>query len=88
MNSSAGAPPCPAPVRSMEVTDDAVVATLQPGRRSCFAGAMTAGAVLAPPAAASCDAIEHVEVGAGLITIVADAVDSRSVSQACTRPVA
>jgi len=84
--SSAGAPPCPAPVRAMEVTDDAVVATLQPGRRSCVAGAMIAGAVLAPPAAAACDAIEHVEVGAGLVTIVADAVDSRSVSQACTRP--
>jgi hypothetical protein len=84
---SGGAPACPAPVRSLQVTDDAVVATLQTGRRGCFAGAMTPGGVLAPPAAASCDAIEHVEIASGLVTIVADAVDSRSTTQACSRPV-
>lgn len=81
---AAGGPPCPSPaVRSLQVTDDAVVATLQGGARGCAGGATSASPTLAPPAAASCDNIAHVDIGDGPTAVVADAVVSRSTTQGC-----
>jgi hypothetical protein len=83
---------CPAPqLRSLRVADDAVVATLEAGRHRCT----TPGAVetppldrpLAPPAAAACDAVSHLELGAGVISLVADSVLSRTWVQGCAAPV-
>ena len=77
---------CARPVRSLQVTDDAVVATLRRGIRSCLGTTTTSGPVLAPPAAESCNTIAHVEVGEGPTAIVADSVESRSTTEGCDRP--
>ena len=85
-----GTAACPAPeLRSLRVADDAVVATLEGGRHACPAqSGGAAGAIdraLAPPAAAACDTIAHLDLGLGAVELVADSVVSRSTAQGCNR---